>query len=67
MGARLARSSHVGSCENENTRQGAIISKYAEHIDRLTDCANTLMARDYKEFGNQRMNAIITSKSTRKE
>ena len=66
-GARLTRSSHVGSCEDENTRQGAIISKQAEHIDRLTDCANTLMARDYKGFGNQGMNAVITPKSTRKE
>lgn len=47
--------------------QGAIVSKQAEHVDHLTDCANTLMARDYKGFGNQGMNAVIMQKPTRKE
>jgi hypothetical protein len=48
-------------------RQGAIVSRQAKYIDHLTDCANTLMARDYKGFGNQGMNAVITLKPTRKE
>ena len=49
---------------DEKYRQGAIVSKQAEHVDHLTDCANTLMARDYKGFGNQGMNAIITQKTS---
>ena len=48
---------------DEKYRQGAIVSKQAEYVDHLTDCANTLMARDYKGFGNQGMNAIITQKN----
>lgn len=66
-GARLTRSSHVGSGTNEKYRQGAIVSRHAEHVDHLTDCANTLMARDYKGFGNQGMNAVIMQKPARKE
>ena len=67
QGARLTRSSYVGSGTDEKYRQGAIVSKQAEHVDYLTDCANTLMARDYKGFGNQGMNAVITQKPARKE
>ena len=52
---------------NEKYRQGVIVSRQAEHIDHLTDCANTLMARDYKGFGNQGMNAVIMQKPARKE
>lgn len=66
-GARLTRSSYVGSGTDEKYRQGAIVRKQAEHVDHLTDCANTLMARDYKGFGNQGMNAVITQKPARKE
>jgi len=65
-GGLFTRPSHVGSCTNE-MRQGAIVSRQAKYIDHLTDCANTLMARDYKGFGNQGMNAVITLKPTRKE
>lgn len=66
-GARRTRSSYVGSGTDEKYRQGAIVSKQAEHVDHLTDCANTLMARDYKGLGNQGMNAVIMQKPTRKE
>ena len=43
-GARLTRSSYVGSGTDEKYRQGVIVSRQAEHVDHLTDCANTLMA-----------------------
>lgn len=38
---------------------GAVISQQGRRIDRLTDTATTLMARDYKGFGNQAMNAVM--------
>jgi len=28
-------------------------------MERFTDIANTLMARDYKGFGNQAMNGVV--------
>ena len=43
------------------------MTNQAKHIDHFTDYANTLMARDYKGFGNQGMNAVIFSKTTRKD
>ena len=66
-GGLFTRSSYVGFSTDEKYRQGIIVSRQAEHVDHLTDCANTLMARDYKGFGNQGMNAVIIQKPTRKE
>lgn len=66
-GARLTRSSYVGSGTDEKYRQGAIVSNYADHVNHITDCANTLMARDYKGFGKQSMNAVIMQKPAGKE
>jgi hypothetical protein len=57
----------VGSDTDEKYRQGAIVSNYADHVNHITDCANTLMARDYKGFGKQSMNAVIMQKPARKE
>lgn len=57
----------MGFSTDEKYRQGIIVSRQAEHVDHLTDCANTLMARDYKGFGNQGMNAVIMQKPARKE
>jgi len=65
-GQRLTRPSYVGSGTDEKIRQGAVVTNQAKHIDHFTDYANTLMARDYKGFGNQGMNAVIFSKTTRK-
>ncbi|HAU88456.1 MAG TPA: hypothetical protein DCW90_24180 [Lachnospiraceae bacterium] len=65
-GTKLTRPSYVGSGADETNRQGVIVSNYADRIDHLTDCANTLMARDYKGFGKQSMNAVITQKSTKR-
>lgn len=36
-----------------------MLSKCATKIDSLTDVANTLLARDFKGFGNQAMNGVI--------
>ena len=37
----------------------ALFSGQCGNMERETDIANTLMARDYKGFGNQRMNGVI--------
>ena len=36
-----------------------LLKNKGTEISKLTDNANTLMARDYKGFGNQEMNAVI--------
>lgn len=36
-----------------------IVSNYATHLDKITDVAGCLMARDYKGFGKQQMTAVI--------
>lgn len=37
-----------------------IFSQQCQKFDREIDVANTLLARDYKGFGNQGMNGVIT-------
>lgn len=66
-GGLFIRSPHVGSDTDEKYRQGVIVSDYANHVNHITNCANTLMARDYKGFGKQSMNAVIIQKPTRRE
>lgn len=39
-----------------------LVSQQGSKFERFTDEANTLMARDYKGFGNQRMNGVIENK-----
>ena len=36
-----------------------LLSNQAKRIEKQTDIATTLMARDYKGFGNQPMNGVI--------
>lgn len=36
-----------------------LLSNQGKKIEKFTDIANTLMARDYKGFGNQPMNGVI--------
>ena len=36
-----------------------LFSKQCKIFDREIDVANTLLARDYKGFGNQSMNGVI--------
>ena len=38
---------------------GILLSKQATQIDKTINIANTLMARDYKGFGNQGMNGVL--------
>lgn len=37
----------------------SLVSNKGENFERETEVANTLLARDYKGFGNQAMNAVI--------
>lgn len=36
-----------------------LLSEQATKLDGMTECANTLLARDYKGFDNQAMNCVI--------
>lgn len=55
-GSRFNRQTSVGfGC----CQQGVMLSKCGTKIDSLTDTANTLLARDFKGFGNQAMNGVI--------
>jgi hypothetical protein len=36
-----------------------LLSNHATQIEKQIDIATTLMARDYKGFGNQSMNGVI--------
>lgn len=42
-----------------NDTATALVGKQATEFKKLTDVSNTLMARDYKGFGNQEMNCVI--------
>lgn len=43
-------------------QQGVTLSKCATKLDSITNIANTLLARDFKSFGNQSMNGVIEYK-----
>lgn len=43
----------------------SLVSNKGEKFERKTDIANTLLARDYKGFGNQSMNAVIECKNNK--
>ena len=38
-----------------------LLRNQGKQVEKFTDIANTLMARDYKGFGNQAMNAVMES------
>ena len=40
-------------------RQGVIVSQQGTEVEKLTDCACTILARDFKGFGNQGMTAVV--------
>jgi DNA (cytosine-5)-methyltransferase 1 len=48
---------------NCNLYKTCLIKNKGTEITKLTDNANTIMARDYKGFGNQEMNAVILIKN----
>lgn len=56
------------TASRQDTTQESVTSKQMEpallklqgsEFEKFTDVANTLMARDYKGFGNQSMNGVI--------
>lgn len=60
-----------GEAHSTDTRgtwfsQGAIVSKYCTQLNKVTNIAPTIMARDYKGFGNQDMLAIVETKKQHK-
>ena len=44
-----------------------LLKNKGKELSKTTDVANTLMARDYKGFGNQEMNAVIQIKNATKK
>ena len=40
-------------------QMAAVLSNQGTEFEHFTTVANTLMARDYKGFGNQGMNGVI--------
>lgn len=63
-GARKPRPSPVGH-DSSKTITG-VMSNQCGKFDRETEIANTLLARDYKGFGNQPMNGVISKIETKK-
>lgn len=52
-------SSKVKNTEKFTNFETALISKQEPCLERKTDVANTLLARDFKGFGNQAMNCVV--------
>ena len=49
----------ISGLENFNSRGTGIVSNQGSCFEKKPDVANTLMARDYKGFGNQGMNCVV--------
>ena len=49
--------------QKDNEAQSVLVKNQATEYTRTVDTANTLMARDWKGFGNQDMIAIVESKN----
>lgn len=45
--------------ETEKDRATILLSQQGTKLEKKTEIANTIMARDYKGFGNQAMNGVI--------
>lgn len=39
--------------------EAVLLRNQGTELEKVTDVSNTLMARDYKGFGNQSMNGVI--------
>ena len=48
--------------EQESFRNGVSISNQGTNIEKKIEFAHTLMARDYKGFGNQEMTGVVSNK-----
>lgn len=57
--ARGAGEDHSGMILVDQEKSGAILSKYGTSIDKITDVATALCARDSKGFGNQGMTGVV--------
>jgi hypothetical protein len=57
-------SKHDTILESQTCRQteAVLLKSQGAEFERYTDIANTLMARDYKGFGNQAMNGVLECK-----
>ena len=51
---------------SESSKEGVLVKNYAKEITKRTDIAGCLMARDYKGFGQQQMNAVVEDHKIRK-
>lgn len=60
-GGQFNSQSNTDEGRKPSVRQlcGAIISQQGRKVERLTDTATTLMARDYKGFGNQGQTGVL--------
>lgn len=61
-GASLNRQTQLGLGIREE-KQGIVVSDCANKFGKMTDVAMTILARDYKGFGHQSMNAVVELKS----
>ena len=59
-GERKCRQTSMGFGSNEAVT--GIFSRQCSQFDKEVDVANTLLARDYKGFGNQGMNGVLECK-----
>lgn len=46
----------------KNIKLGVVLTNYGKNFEKETEIAETLMARDYKGFGNQAMTGVIEPK-----
>ena len=46
---------------SEYSKQGIVLTNQATQFKRITDVAGTIMARDWKGFGNQEMVGVLES------
>lgn len=56
-GGEFEQKAQLPACNNNHI--GAVVTNYATRLNRFTDIATCLQARDYKGFGRQGMTAII--------
>ena len=54
-------------CRMDDNFITCLLKNKGKELSKTTDVANTLLARDYKGFGNQEMNAVIQIKNATKK
>ena len=62
--SRQDMTQELATCGQTET---VLLKEQATEIDRKTDIATTLMARDYKGFGNQSMNGVIECQKSNRQ